>query len=197
MKKYKIIHIESGNNPLKGDICYMQGCIESYGILKKILTDGTYIVDVPNGEQKTFNAVADYVYVVETKSFLKEDDWELTDKNQLCCGINKFGNKICYTTDSKLLNVKRIPEGFLQLILKKLNNQDVLPEIVGESLLLSTSLIDVENKPDIEVKYLKSEFDQILLDVMNLGMSLRQNQLNGTSNESGVEVLNKWKEENL
>jgi hypothetical protein len=37
---------------------------------------------------------------------------------------------------------------------------------------------------------------QILLDVMNLGMVLRQNQLNGYSTISGKELLNDWIEKN-
>lgn len=43
------------------------------------------------------------------------------------------------------------------------------------------------------VKVLKSELGkEILNDVMNLGMTLRQNQLNGYSSKSGNEVLKEY-----
>ena len=35
-----------------------------------------------------------------------------------------------------------------------------------------------------------------VLDIMNLGMNLRQNQLNGSDTRSGVEVLTEWLNEN-
>lgn len=45
--------------------------------------------------------------------------------------------------------------------------------------------------------YSKEEVQDLLLDVMNLGMTLRQNQLNGQCSKSGREVLNEFIEKNL
>jgi len=43
-------------------------------------------------------------------------------------------------------------------------------------------------------KYTQAEVDLMLNEVMNLGMALRQAQLNGGSDKSGVEILREYKE---
>lgn len=48
-----------------------------------------------------------------------------------------------------------------------------------------------------EKLYSKKEVENLLLDVMNIGMTLRQNQLNGISGKSGREVLNEFIQRNL
>ena len=47
------------------------------------------------------------------------------------------------------------------------------------------------------VKKNGKSLNRILLDVMNLGMTLRQDQLSGHGNRSGNEVLAEWIEKNL
>ena len=46
-------------------------------------------------------------------------------------------------------------------------------------------------------KKLNSSLDKTLNDVMNLGMSCRQTQLQGYCDKSGNEILEEWKKENL
>ena len=48
-----------------------------------------------------------------------------------------------------------------------------------------------------EKLYSKEEVKLLLEDVMNIGMNLRQNQLNGSSSRSGREVLNEFIQRNL
>jgi hypothetical protein len=62
--------------------------------------------------------------------------------------------------------------------------------------------LKVDSNNTITIKKLKQTFnreelDKILLDVMNLGMSLRQDQLSGHDQRSGNEVLEEYKNENL
>lgn len=59
------------------------------------------------------------------------------------------------------------------------------------SLLFVNSVIMSNNKK-ITLTY--EELYQIGLDVINLGMSLRQNQLNGWTDKSGNEVLSDYLE---
>lgn len=49
----------------------------------------------------------------------------------------------------------------------------------------------------IKNEWTRFEMNQILLDVMNLGMDLRDKQLTYQTDKSGVEVLNEWKLKNL
>lgn len=49
----------------------------------------------------------------------------------------------------------------------------------------------------IKTSWTREELDEILSEVMNLGMSLRQDQLNGYTSKSGNEVLEEYKQQNL
>lgn len=60
----------------------------------------------------------------------------------------------------------------------------------------NTSILDtVPNNQD--KLYSKEEVILLLEDVMNIGMNLRQNQLNGSSSRSGREVLNEFIKKSL
>lgn len=48
---------------------------------------------------------------------------------------------------------------------------------------------DLRDKPVVKRTFSYDEVQKIAFDVMNLGMTLRQNQLNGSINKSGNEVL--------
>jgi len=67
-------------------------------------------------------------------------------------------------------------------------------------------VIDEDNKMSVLIKiekplkpkmYTRAELDTHLLAVMNLGMTLRQNQLSGDSHMSGVDILEQYKYNNL
>jgi hypothetical protein len=62
--------------------------------------------------------------------------------------------------------------------------------------------LKIDENNTITIKKLKQTFsreevDKFLLDVINLGMALRQDQLNGQDDRSGNEVLQLYKDENL
>lgn len=58
--------------------------------------------------------------------------------------------------------------------------------------LFDASVVVDELSTKVNNMYTKDQ----LIEVMNLGMTLRQDQLTGHSDKSGVEVLNKWIEQN-
>ena len=49
----------------------------------------------------------------------------------------------------------------------------------------------------IKNTYTREQVEKFLLDVMNLGMVVRQDQLNGYSEKSGNEILQDWINNNL
>ena len=50
---------------------------------------------------------------------------------------------------------------------------------------------------NVKTSWIREEVEKIILDIMNLGMELRQSQLNGSDTRSGTMVLKEWKENNL
>lgn len=82
-----------------------------------------------------------------------------------------------------------------------LNNWDYYPILTEEwkeviTKLRNGSILDI--KPEYQEKaYTKDEIKNLLVQVMELGMTVRQNQLNGSEIRSGREVLEEFIKNNL
>lgn len=79
-----------------------------------------------------------------------------------------------------------------------LDNWDYYPILTEEwkeviTKLRNGSILDI----DQEKAYTKDEIKNLLVQVMELGMTVRQNQLNGSENRSGREVLEEFIKNNL
>lgn len=75
-------------------------------------------------------------------------------------------------------------------------NEDQSEKTHDEFIKVNPKDNTITIKP-IKDNWTREELDRILNDVMNLGMVLRQNQLAGSVEKSGIEVLNYWKDKNL
>ena len=61
-----------------------------------------------------------------------------------------------------------------------------------EKEILNTEQLDNSDLGAVRRSFSYEEAQKIALDIMNLGMSLRQNQLNGWTDKSGNEVLKEY-----
>jgi len=120
--------------------------------------------------------------------------------------IINFSNDTCIEQ-----NVPNFHSAFISMYIDMYNGGD---EITTNALPLmevydhkgrERFVIDEDNIMKVFVKvntpekrdYTRAELDKHLLAVMNLGMGLRQSQLNGSDLRSGVEVLKEYKLNNL
>lgn len=51
LKKIKIICLETNEFPQRGDLVYMPGTVEPWGIMENLNNEDLYIVKVPEGTQ--------------------------------------------------------------------------------------------------------------------------------------------------
>ena len=141
--------------------------------------------------------------------------WKLLDKKLV--GFNKAGirsfstdniighlcKKIVATTDTSL-GLPQPTTAFIKKYVELGGIDEVDLEYEGIEWLDRPLeyFIKVDSHNTITIHAIKNswnreELDFILDEVMNLGMVLRQHQLNGQSQESGNDILENWKNENL
>lgn len=132
------------------------------------------------------------------------------DNLDLCCGerciIGQLYGEFCHNCPSelKLDNYKLSDEyGFSNLgntyYGDLLDNE--LTKEWNKQILLIRSGCEVENFlddiPEVVRMYRREEVIELLKQVMNLGMGVRQNQLNGSETRSGNTILSEFIENNL
>jgi hypothetical protein len=115
-------------------------------------------------------------------------------------GAAKSWEKIVLTNDPELIadGVQDISDEFLEWFVKNPGCEEVEVRNIKTIPALQLGSENGHLMYKIITKYTdrKDELKQVLLEVMNLGMSLRQNQLSGHSSESGNDVLDNWIDEN-
>jgi hypothetical protein len=103
---------------------------------------------------------------------MKRYKYEITDQYDLWKIVNNLDNN---DTAKYLKAIYSLDE-----------NDDIVQE--GNSLFVySFKHILLQNQDTISFN--KQEFNKLLIEVMDLGMSLRQNQLNGLTDISGTDAL--------
>lgn len=130
-------------------------------------------------------------------------------------------NKLYLEQDNKLIIVKDVKEYLIDLYHLSINDEIIHDGTelwiltknrpVSEPELRSTALdvVPVQEflKPDPHILFnvntesdkivmSRQEFDKLTLDIMDLGMDLRQNQLRQLTDKSGKDVLNQYLKEN-
>ena len=128
--------------------------------------------------------------------------------------LNDGLRKVIASTDTTLSYIPNISKAFLKKYCE-LNGQINSVFIEFEKYLLGFTPIDedfVDSVYSIDPKrnsnncviiskvkdsWNRDELNSILLDVLDLGMQIRQDQLNGYTARSGKEILESWKEKNL
>lgn len=112
-----------------------------------------------------------------------------------------------YKKHLRITNKLIIDKSYEFLTLNELTDYVIdLNQLISNIKINNIELINLIKSNKVEIKSLRDklsqlsdnkQFDKILLDVMNLGMEVRQNQLNGHCTKSGSELLDAWKKDNL
>lgn len=110
-----------------------------------------------------------------------------------------YQGTIVATNDPEIKHVPRLSESFLK---RYSNNSDIqrvnMIFDVIESWELELLIPSVDEEGYARLSFVtRSWTDADLLEVMNLGMQLRQDQLNGSASKSGNQVLEEWKNKKL
>ena len=117
-----------------------------------------------------------------------------TDGNYYLQLEDKTYRKIIASTDSSL-NLPLLSEQSIKLLIDYYNQFGKMPEFV------ETTVWELHNEVDITIpeerKYSREEVEIMLKDILNIGMNLRQEQLRGYSDKSGIEVLKEYIKQNL
>lgn len=130
----------------------------------------------------------------------------------------RFCKKIIATTDTSL-GLPQPSQSFINRYIEEYNKGSVIEDVLVEysnewagkryiddmdaygydkfELQLKVDSDNTITIKKIKDSYSREELDNILNEVLNLGMTVRQNQLSGHEERSGNEILEMWKQENL
>lgn len=192
-----------------GEHLFMKDSLYHLSDIKDVLNKNGYMYRMVNVQPMHLHLTDDKR--TPKGDWIYDEEFDCTYKTENVVEYNVIRRRIICSTDTELVNTNEVIPNFHHAFIDHYmicNNRaiaitdNIVPEFVnvdGElKFLIKDNIMSVLIKVEKPEKtYSRAELDVHLLAVMNLGMGLRQRQLNGTDLRSGVEVLNEYKEDNF